>query len=116
MTEDRLQHFLPLTPKVFHILLSLAEGPRNGYQLGIEVEERSEGAIRMSPGTLYENLHRLDGRGFIREESPVGAERTDGRGQRYYALTDLGLQVLRAEVARLSADILRARSLPALGR
>jgi DNA-binding PadR family transcriptional regulator len=116
MTEDKLQAFLPLTPKVFHILLALAEGPRNGYQLGIEVEERSDGAIRMSPGTLYENLHRLDGRGFIREEASNDDERTDGRGQRYYALTDLGLQVLRSEVARLSADLLRARSLPALGQ
>lgn len=116
MTEDQFRRFLPLTPKVFHILLALAEGPRNGYQLGNEVEGRSDGAIRMSPGTLYENLHRLDGRGFIREEVTDGGDRTDGRGQRYYALTHLGLQVLKAEVARLSSDLQHARSLPALGQ
>lgn len=104
----------PLTPKVFHILTALASEPMNGYRLGIRVEESSEGAIRMSPGTLYENLHRLAERGLI-EEARETAERTDGRGQRFYTLTDAGLAVLKAEVARLQRDVDLARSLPALG-
>lgn len=116
MTEHDVRSHLPLTPKVFHILLALAEGPRNGYQLGMEVEDRSDGTIRMSPGTLYENLHRLDGRGLIREEVSSAGDRKDGRGQRYYALTDLGLQVLKGEVSRLSEDLQRALALPAVGQ
>jgi DNA-binding PadR family transcriptional regulator len=100
---------------VFHLLLALAEEPMNGYGLGLSVEEASRGMIRLSPGTLYENLHRLLEKGMIREVEEGLEDRTDGRGQRFYALTEQGLEVLRAEVARLSRDVARARSLPALG-
>ena len=104
----------PLTPKVFHILIALATEPMNGYRLGLRVEETSEGAIRMSPGTLYENLHRLAERGLIEAAEDMGSL-TDGRGQRFYTLTSVGLDALRSEVARLSRDVDLARSLPALG-
>jgi DNA-binding PadR family transcriptional regulator len=105
----------PLTPKVLHVLMALATGPMNGYRLGLRVEETSRGAIRMSPGTLYENLHRLLERGLI-EDAPDGvAARADGRGQRFYALTGAGLEVLKSEVQRLEQDVDLARSLPALG-
>ena len=104
----------PLSPKVFHILMALGREPMNGYQLGLQVEESSEGAIRMSPGTLYENLHRLAQRGFIQELGDAVGDRTDGRGQRFYTLTEAGLELLRAEVKRLSRDLTLARALPAL--
>ncbi|HEX9885182.1 MAG TPA: PadR family transcriptional regulator [Longimicrobiales bacterium] len=104
---------LPLTPKVLHILMALAAEPMNGYQLGLRVEETSRGTIRMSPGTLYENVHRLAERGLIGDAGDAGP--SDGRGQRYYTLTAMGLEVLKAEVARLAADLSLARSLPALG-
>ncbi len=104
----------PLTPKVFHILMALAAEPMNGYRLGIRVEETSDGAIRMSPGTLYENVHRLAERGLIEAAEQLNGQ-ADGRGQRYYALTETGLEVLRTEVDRLSRDLDLARSLPALG-
>lgn len=106
---------LPLTPKVFHILVALAEEPRNGYQLGLKVEEASEGKIRLSPGTLYENLHRLAGQGMIREVEELQKGRQDGRGQRFYTVTDRGLAVVRAEMERLTSDLALARSVPALG-
>jgi DNA-binding PadR family transcriptional regulator len=105
----------PLSPKVFHILTALARDPLNGYRLGLQVEENSRGAIRMSPGTLYENLHRLANRGLIQEVDDESAGKPDGRGQRYYSLTERGLEVLRAEVARLSNDLALARSLPVVG-
>jgi DNA-binding PadR family transcriptional regulator len=114
MTPSDTMTVKPLTPKVFHILMALATEPMNGYRLGIRVEESSEGAIRMSPGTLYENLHRLAERGLI-EEARETAARADGRRQRFYALTEAGLAVLKAEVARLQRDVDLARSLPALG-
>ncbi len=115
MTHTEINAALPLTPKVFHILLALAAEPMNGYRLGLQVEESTEGAIRLSPGTLYENVHRLAQRGFIGELDDEHGERTDGRGQRFYALTDSGLEVLKAEVARLSHDVSLARALPTLG-
>lgn len=115
MTQDQINAALPLTPKVFHILLALAAEPMNGYRLGLQVEQSTDGTIRMSPGTLYENVHRLAQRGFIGELEDELGERTDGRGQRFYALTGAGLDVLKAEVERLSHDVSLARSLPALG-
>ena len=115
MTRNEPPRTKPLTPKVFHILMALATEPMNGYRLGIQVEHASGGAIRMSPGTLYENLHRLAQRELIQELDENGGARTDGRGQRFYTLTGGGLEVLKTEVARLARDVDMARSLPALG-
>jgi DNA-binding PadR family transcriptional regulator len=114
MPEHNGKTDLPLSPKVFHILLALAAEPRNGYQLGLRVDEASEGVIRLSPGTLYENLHRLSEKGMIREVEGMPDQKPDGRGQRFYALTEAGLETLRAEVTRLSADLALARSVPAV--
>jgi hypothetical protein len=40
---DNLQHFLPLTPQQFHILLSLTEGESHGYGVILDVERRTAG-------------------------------------------------------------------------
>jgi DNA-binding PadR family transcriptional regulator len=102
---------LPLSPKVLHILMALADEPMNGYQLGLRVEEASRGTIKLSPGTLYENLHRLASRGMIAEVEEGRSGTSNGRGQRFYELTSLGLDVLKAEVGRLSEDVALARSI-----
>ena len=54
-------------------LLLLAEEPRNGYQIMQEVEERSDGVWRPSPGSVYPALAQLEDEGLIRSEE------TDGR-------------------------------------
>src|ERR1700751_3068374 len=63
-------------------LLLPAEEPRNGYQIMQEVEERSEGLWRPSPGSVYPALQQLEDEGLIRSEE------TEGR--RLYHLTDAG--------------------------
>jgi DNA-binding PadR family transcriptional regulator len=73
-------------------LLLLAEEPRNGYQIMQELEERSEGMWRPSPGSVYPALQQLEDEGLIRSEE------TDGR--RLYHLTDAG----RAYVAERPED------------
>jgi DNA-binding PadR family transcriptional regulator len=114
MNQQEIASLLPLTSKAFHILTALAVEPMNGYRLGLRVEEATGGAIRMSPGTLYENVHRLAERALISEVQNVQNVSTDGRGQRFYELTDRGLEVLRAEVERLALDVKLARSVPGL--
>ncbi len=94
--------------------MGLAGESKNGYQLGIVVEETTNGTIRLSPGSLYENVHRLKTRGLIEELDGEIRGRRDGRGQRFYALTDLGLAVLKAEVARLARDVSLAQSIARL--
>jgi DNA-binding PadR family transcriptional regulator len=63
-------------------LLLLAEEPRNGYQIMQEVEERSDGVWRPSPGSVYPALQQLEDEGLIRSEE------LDGR--KLFALTDEG--------------------------
>jgi len=73
-------------------LLLLAEEPRNGYQIMQEVEERSEGVWRPSPGSVYPALAQLEDEGLIRSQE------SDGR--KLFALTDEG----RAQVEQRDAD------------
>lgn len=101
--------FLPLTPRTFHILLALAPGPSNGYQIMTAVEEASRGTVTIGPGTLYEALHRMSRQGLLAEEAAPEDERQDGRGQRYYRCTALGTAVLRRETERLAGDLSLAR-------
>jgi DNA-binding PadR family transcriptional regulator len=63
-------------------LLLLAEEPRNGYQIMQEVEERSDGVWRPSPGSVYPALQQLEDEGLIRSQE------IDGR--KLFALTDEG--------------------------
>src|SRR5437879_6118048 len=91
---------LPLTPAVFHILLALADGDCHGYGIMQEVERRSEGKVRLGPGTLYGSIKRLLHAGLI-EESEVRPEADDER-RRYYRLTDFGQRVAAAEAERLA--------------
>src|SRR3954462_15694716 len=63
-------------------LLLLAEEPRNGYQIMQELEERSEGMWRPSPGSVYPALQQLEDEGLIRSD--------EADGRRLYHLTDAG--------------------------
>jgi DNA-binding PadR family transcriptional regulator len=64
------------------LLVLLAEEPRNGYGLMQEIEARSEGEWRPSPGSVYPALSQLEDEGLVRPEG-------DGNG-RVYGLTDTG--------------------------
>jgi len=57
------------------ILALLAEGPRNGYQIMQELEQRSRGVWRPSPGSVYPALQQLEDEGLIRDEA-TGSGRT----------------------------------------
>jgi DNA-binding PadR family transcriptional regulator len=65
------------------ILVLLDEGPRNGYQVMQEIERRSEGAWRPSPGSVYPALQLLADEGLIRSSG-------SGEGGNVYELTDAG--------------------------
>ena len=102
---------LPLSAAVFHILLSLADGPLHGYGILQEVETRSDGAVRMGTGTLYSAVKRLRTSGII-EERP--AADSDPR-RRAYGLTPLGRAVLEAEARRLASLVRLARAKAVIG-
>ena len=87
--------YLPLTPALFHVLLSLADGQKHGYAILKEVTERTGGKVELSTGTLYGIIKRLLADGLIKE-SVLGS--TDRR--RAYRLTPFGRRVALAEAER----------------
>lgn len=98
-----------LKPHVFQILLSLAGRPLHGTAIMEEVLERTEGTVRLWPGTLYGSLRELEAEGVIAEaEAPPDAP-TEGGKRRFYRLTPSGEALLREEVARLRATLEVAR-------
>src|SRR5690606_16943080 len=55
-----VDHLLPLKPKVLHVLLTLADGPRHGYSIMQEVAARTGGQVRLWPAALYGALRELE--------------------------------------------------------
>jgi DNA-binding PadR family transcriptional regulator len=107
--EGQVRDLLPLPRATFHILVALQEGPLHGYGVKQQVEARSEGAVRMAPGTLYETLHRMKARGLIEETDTDVPPAEDHPQRSYYRLTTFGRAVMTAEVHRLGAMVDRAR-------
>ena len=101
---------LPLKPKVLHILLTLADGPRHGYSIMQEVAERTDGQVRLWPAALYGLLRELEEGDLIVESAKRPAADEDDERRRYFALTPLGTRVLDAEVRRLEAIVNHARA------
>ena len=64
------------------ILSLLAEKPLNGYQIMQELEQRSRGSWRPSPGAVYPALQQLEDEGLVRAESASSG--------RVFVLTDKG--------------------------
>ena len=94
--------FLPLSPQVFQILLSLADGPRHGYAIITDVRERTNDEIRLTASTLYDALARLLDQALIEELDAPGRRRA-------YRLTTLGRDTAREEARRLERTIAMAR-------
>jgi len=97
----------PLTPVEFHILLSLADADRHGYAILQDVTERTGGHIKLRTGTLYTVIKRMLDGGWLEETEPRAREEDERR--RYYRLTSVGRQVVRAEARRLQALVLMAQ-------
>jgi DNA-binding PadR family transcriptional regulator len=107
-----LDHLLPLKPKVLHVLLALADGPRHGYAIMQEVAARTDGQVRVWPAGLYGTLRELEDLDWIVESANRPSD--DDERRRYFALTPLGTRVLGAEVRRLEAIVGHARASRAL--
>jgi DNA-binding PadR family transcriptional regulator len=96
---------LPLPPAPFHILLAVADEDRHGYAIIQEVAARTAGEVRMSAGTLYRSIQRMVEQDLIEETAARPAPELDDERRRYYRITPFGLEVARAETARLQAMV-----------
>ena len=85
--------YVPMTETGFYILLCLRE-EAHGYSIVQKVEALTQGEIRISPGTLYGSLSKMEKDGliqFVREEEK----------RKIYCITALGKQVLELEMRRI---------------
>ena len=85
--------YVPMTETGFYILLCL-QRPMHGYSIVRQVEALTGGEIRLSPGTMYGSLSKMEKDGlieFLREEDK----------RKIYAITELGRQVLELEMVRI---------------
>jgi DNA-binding PadR family transcriptional regulator len=85
--------------------LALASGPLHGYGVILAVKQLTDGLIVLRTGTLYILLRRLLDQRLISESNDRPAPDEDDERRRYYALTDLGSQVLEAESRRLAGVV-----------
>jgi len=99
---------LPLSPAVFHILLALADEEQHGYAIMRDIEDRTDGVVRVGPGMLYGSIKWLVADGFIEEAAAKGKAEDERR--RYYRLTADGRGLLKAEASRLEAAVGLART------
>jgi len=99
-----------LSRDTFHILVALADGERHGYSIMQEIGERTAGAVRLSPSTLYSAIKRLLEQGYIEEleERPDPAH--DDERRRYYRLTKAGRRAAMEEARQLEKLLSDARS------
>ena len=102
----------PLSLPVLHILLALSEGAKHGYAIKQSVVDRTDGAIRLGPGTLYEAIQRLEENGLIATAAPADPLNGQEAQRRYYRLTERGWSVLRDEIRQLGQIVDYARSNP----
>ncbi len=98
----------PLSEVVWEVLLALADEDRHGYAVLLEVERRTEGNLRLLPGSLYRALNRLHRDGLVEEVADRRAASADPR-RRVYRLTPRGRGVAAAEARRLAAKVEAAR-------
>jgi len=85
--------YVPMTETGFYILLCLQK-EAHGYSIVRQVEQLTGGEIRISPGTLYGSLSKMEKDGlirFLREEEK----------RKIYSITELGRQVLELETKRI---------------
>ena len=101
---------LPLPAATFHILLALADEDRHGYAIIQDVAARTDGALKMSAGTLYRSIQRMLEQGLIVETRERPAPEDDDERRRYYRITPLGTASAKAETRRLSALVRMARA------
>jgi DNA-binding PadR family transcriptional regulator len=85
-----------------HILHHAAEGEIHGAWMA---EELGHHGYRISPGTLYPTLHRLEAQGLLTSRQAT----VEGRGRRLYRITDAGRAVLadeRRALTELAREVL----------
>jgi DNA-binding PadR family transcriptional regulator len=101
---------LPLAPAMFQILVAVADQDRHGYAIMQDVTARTDGRMKLSPGTLYGSIKRMLDDGLIVEVDERPDPEIDDERRRYYRLTPFGREVAQTEADRLATLLRQARA------
>ena len=85
--------YVPMTETGFYILFCLQK-PNHGYGIVQTVERLTDGEIRLTPGTMYGSLSKMEKDGLIRFVA-------EEEKRKIYTITDLGNEVLALELKRI---------------
>lgn len=88
--------YMPMTETTYYTLLSVIV-PRHGYAVMQYVSRLTRGRVVLGTGTLYTMVGRLAVDGVIRQVSQDG--------KKAYQITDIGMELLRAETDRLGRQL-----------
>ena len=102
------EDLLPLPAALFQILVALADRERHGYGIMQDIAARTDGKMRLSPGTLYGSIKRMLEQGLIQESDERPDPELDDERRRYYRITAFGRRVAGAETERLSRLVSQA--------
>ena len=83
----------PMTETGFYILFCLQK-PNHGYGIVQTVDKLTDGEIRLTPGTMYGSLSKLEKDGLIKFV-------TEKEKRKIYMITELGNEVLQLELKRI---------------
>jgi DNA-binding PadR family transcriptional regulator len=104
----------PLPSAAFQILLALAGEELHGYAIMRQVEEQTDGKMRLGPGTLYSSVQSLLEAGLIEEREPRNETKREAKNgedrRRYYRLTFAGRRLAVSEAERLAGLLRVARA------
>ena len=93
--------------------MAVAEDDRHGYAIIQEVATRTDGILKLSPGTLYRSIQRMLEQGLIVEVSAkqlMELPLVNDERRRYYRISPFGRSVAKAEARRLAQMLKLARA------
>ena len=99
-----------MLPAVFQILIAVADRERHGYAIMQDIAARTDGKIRIGPGTLYGSIKRMLADGLIEELDDRPDPDKDDVRRRYYRITPHGRRAAMEETARLAKLVRQARA------
>jgi len=110
LSAGEVSKLLPLPQAVFQILVALADQDRHGYAIMQDVAVRTNGSLKLSPGTLYGSIKRMLEDGLIVEVNARPSPDEDDERRRYYRITQFGRDIAQAEADRLTTLLRQARA------
>jgi DNA-binding PadR family transcriptional regulator len=87
-----------MTEATFYVLAALLEERLHGYGIVKKAAQLSDGSVKLTTGTLYGALDRLERQGLVEAD---GEEQVEGRLRRYYRISDAGAAAVREEAGRM---------------